>query len=297
VAFEVGPPGNWEVVSLDEARRAFSSTVGAALSAAAAEPADIAAAAFGVAGVDWPADEELVAELVRSLELPAPFVVANDAFPALRAGAAENVGCVSSAGTGSVTAGRNAAGETFRTLAVGAGEQSGAGGLVFDALDAIAAAHHGDGAPTALTDSLLVAAGADSVSELFRRIEREGLQIGAEQAPVVLELAAAGDGVAVEIARRAGERLARTAAAVATRLGLAAGSFPLVRAGSVHLAGSTTLDGAFTETAARLVPTGEVTVTRMPPAAGAVLLAIESAARPAPFEAVARHFEAKAVAV
>ena len=293
-AFELGPAGNWESVSVAEAREAFATTIGAALDASDASATDIRAAAFGVAGVDWPGDEELVAGFTQPPGLPPP-VVLNDAFPALRAGAPDNVGCVSCAGTGSVTAGRNAAGETFRTLALGIGEQGGAIGLVQDALAAVAAEHHGDGPPTALTERLLDAAAADSVSELFRRSEREHRPLGAEHAPIVLELADAGDVIAAGIAERAGRRLAETAAGVASRLQLSQAAFTLVRAGAVHLAASPALDQAFAETVAELLPRAELALARMPPAAGAALIAIETTGGQAPFDALAGHFQSQAL--
>ena len=293
-AFETGPAGNWEAVTVEKAREAFGTTIGAALDAAGAEPAQVAGAVFGVAGVDWPGDEARVTGFVRSLELPSP-VVLNDAFPALRAGAPDNVGCVSCAGTGSVTAGRNAAGEAFRTLALGIGEQGGAIGLLEDALAAVAAEYHGDGPATALTRRLLEAAGVDSVGELFRRAEREQRRLGPEQAPLVLELADGGDAVAIEIARRAGRRLAETAAGVAARLGLADAAVPVVRTGAVHLASCTAFDRSFEETAAELLPRAEVVLAQMPPAAGAALLAVEAAGRPGPFAALAGHFHSDAL--
>lgn len=294
-AFELGPPGNWEVVGPDEARESFAQTAGAALATASAGRADLRAAVLGVAGVDWPEDHQVVSDFIRPLGFPAATLVTNDAFPALRAGAAKNIGCVSCAGTGSVTGGRNAAGETFRTLAVGVGENAGAVGLVRDALEAVARAHHGDGPPTALTVLFLEAANADSVEELFRLAERENRRVGPEIAPLVLESAAAGDAAAVEIAERAGCELARTAASVAARLELQAAPFTLVRAGAVHLAGSAILDRSFEQTAARLLPTAEITLTRMPPAAGAALLAIESTGGVAPFETVAGQFDQEAL--
>ena len=51
--------------------------------------------------------------------LGGPRLITNDAFAALRAGISGSAGCVSSAGTGAVAAGRNEAGETARTMARG----------------------------------------------------------------------------------------------------------------------------------------------------------------------------------
>ena len=90
------------------------------------ERSEIAASAFALSGVDWPGDPALLAGALDGLRLGGRRLVTNDAFAALRAGIGGSAGCVSSAGTGAVAAGRNEAGETARTMALGFGELGGA---------------------------------------------------------------------------------------------------------------------------------------------------------------------------
>ena len=131
-------------------------------------------------------------------------LITNDAFAALRAGISGHAGCVSSAGTGAVAAGRNAAGETARTMALGFGEIGGAGDIVERSLWACARMREASGPDTALATALCDALGARDLDDLFESITRRGLAAGAELAPLVLGVAAGGDGVARELLAGAG---------------------------------------------------------------------------------------------
>ena len=115
-----------------------------------------------------------------------------------------------SAGTGSVTAGRNRAGETFRTMAIGFGERGGGSDLVLEALHAIARTKHGQAPPTLLEERFLGALGLERRDAAVRgdhaprpRARR------AELAPLVLGAAADDDPAAIVIAHEMGDALAR----------------------------------------------------------------------------------------
>ncbi|HEV8652936.1 MAG TPA: BadF/BadG/BcrA/BcrD ATPase family protein [Actinomycetes bacterium] len=107
---------NWEDTSIDLARLALEEAITGALAVAGAEPGGLAASAFGLAGLDWDDDRPMLAGLVDPLGLGGPRKLDNDSFIALRAGTAHPFGVVVIAGTGTVAAGRDAAGRTFRTL-------------------------------------------------------------------------------------------------------------------------------------------------------------------------------------
>jgi N-acetylglucosamine kinase-like BadF-type ATPase len=121
---------NWENAGLEGAVDAIAAAVAGALEDAGRARADVVATVFALAGVDWPADHVRLTAALEILGLGGTTLVTNDAFAALRAGASGPTGCVSSAGTGAVAAGRNAAGETARTMAEGFGELGGAGDIV-----------------------------------------------------------------------------------------------------------------------------------------------------------------------
>ena len=110
---------NWEDAGLEAARAALAEAVGGALAAAGVRPGDLAASAFGLAGLDWDDDRPMLAALVDPLGLGGPRTLENDSFIALRAGASRPFGVVVIAGTGTVAAGRDPAGRSFRTFGLG----------------------------------------------------------------------------------------------------------------------------------------------------------------------------------
>ncbi|HWQ14555.1 MAG TPA: BadF/BadG/BcrA/BcrD ATPase family protein, partial [Roseiflexaceae bacterium] len=210
--------GNWEVVGLEGAYLAYATAAEEALGSAGLRREQIAAAGYALAGMDWPSDEARLVPLIERLGLPGPRALVNDTFAALRAGAPEGVGVAVIAGTGSTIAGRNRAGRTFRTFGLGAlwGEFQGASGLVWGAFRALGRSYFGSGPPTALEPRILAVCGASSVPELAERLSRgEADWPGGTLAPLVLEVAEAGDVVAQEIVREAGTEIGHTAAAVA----------------------------------------------------------------------------------
>lgn len=267
--------GNWEGIGTAAALAAFESALDAALAAAGARRSRLSASCFALAGLDWPADVEMLDAAIARLGLGGRRAVVNDSFAALRAGCREAHGCVSVAGTGGVAAGRNRAGETFRTMAIGWGEANGAGGLVEAAVDAVARHANGAGEPTALGARLADAMGAASVDDLFRRGAREGRLPRADLAPLVIAAAADADAVAVRLVEQQGALNADTVLGVARRLDMLDDTFELVRSGGLHRAGSALFDGAFDRAVHAGAPAATIVALRAPPVIGAALLALE----------------------
>ena len=272
---------NWENVGLEGAVRAVARAVDAALAEAGCARRDTRAAAFALAGVDWPDDHARLAAALEGLALGGRHVVTNDAFAALRAGASGPVGCVSSAGTGAVAAGRNAAGETARTMAEGFGELGGAGDIVERAIWACARMREWSGPETALAGAICGALGVRDLDDLFESIKRRGLAPGADLSRLVLEVAAGGDAVARGLLEEQGRSLADEVLGVARRLGMIGTPFELVIAGSVHLAGSPTLDRAFAERVAGAAPGAQIVPLRERAVIGAARLALDLLEEPA----------------
>jgi N-acetylglucosamine kinase-like BadF-type ATPase len=266
---------NWESIGLADAVNAIVLAVDTALAEAGHTRRDVAAAVFALAGVDWPADHVRLAGALDFLGLGGERYVTNDAFAALRAGTSGRAGCVSSAGTGAVAAGRNEAGQTARTMAEGFGELGGAGDIVERALWACARMREASGPETALASALCAALGTPDLDSLFESIKRQGLAVGAELAPVVLEVAARGDEVAQRLLEEQGRSLADEVLGVARRLGMLEEAFELVIAGSVHLAGSLPLDTAFAERVAARAPRAQIIPLRERAVVGAARLALD----------------------
>jgi len=270
-----GGCSNWESAGLQGAVNAIASAVDDALEESGRARREIAASAFALAGVDWPSDHVRLAGALEVLGLAGERFVTNDAFAALRAGASGPVGCVSSAGTGAVAAGRNEAGETARTMAEGFGELGGAGDIVERALWACARMREASGPETELAPALCGALGVRDLDDLFESIKRRGLAPGAEHARLVLAIAEGGDEVAERLLTEQGRSLADEVLGVARRLDMLDTSFELVIAGSVHLAGSPFIDIAFEERVADFAPRAQIVRLRERAVVGAARLALD----------------------
>ncbi len=276
-----GGGANWEGVGVDAVGVVLGELLDRALGAAGRDRQDVAAWVCCLAGVDWPSDPDRLAPVLDRLGVGGDRLVLNDSFAALRAGTTGPVGCVSIAGTGAVCAGRNARGEVARTMGVGIGEGSGAWTIVTGALGAVAEAHHHSGPATALTDRLLAGAGVADADAFFEGVTRGTVPVGADLAPLVIEVAAAGDPVAVEVVRSAGTRHGRDLAGLADRLGLGTEDVEVVLAGGVHVHGAGDFRDAFCETVLAAVPGARFVVLEAAPVVGAALLALELAGWPA----------------
>lgn len=276
-----GGGANWEGIGTDAVGEVLGRLLDEALGSAGRDRDSVAAWVCCLAGVDWPSDPVRLAPVLDGLGVAGERLLLNDSFAALRSGTSGPVGCVSIAGTGGVCAGRNAAGEVARSMGVGIGEGSGAWTLVSGALAAIAEAHHHSGPATALTERFTAAAGVDGAEDYFEGVTRGTVAVGADLAPLVLEVAVSGDRVAEAVARDAGERHGRDLAGLADRLGLTREPLEVVLAGGVHVHGAGPFRSAFCSTVLDRVPEAEFIVLESPPVVGAALLALELAGWPA----------------
>lgn len=273
-------PANWETVGLRGSADTIGDAVDRALAAAGLTRGGLSAAVFGLAGVDWPSDVARLETAYEPLALRCPRVILNDSFIALRAGARAPWGVVVIAGTGTVAAGRNRAGETFRTLGLGRllGDEGSASDVAEAALIAVARAFVGRGPATSLSEGLCERLGVGSVAQLLEEHSRGG-EPELNAAPMVLAHAARGDEVARGIVEWAGGELGEGAAVVARRLGMDSEPFELVMSGGLFHDGSELLEARI----ASEVPTALLTRLEAPPVTGAVLMALEMVGgRPTP---------------
>ncbi|MFM7065194.1 MAG: N-acetylglucosamine kinase [Actinomycetes bacterium] len=276
VALASGGSANWESVGLEQTGTLLGELLDHALAVVGESRHALVGAAACLAGVDWDADVARVDPELNRAGLPAHRLLLNDSFAALRAGLPGTWGCVSVAGTGGVCAGRSPSGEVARSMGVGLGEGSGAWTVVGSAIEAVAAAHHHAGPPTALVDALLSATGTDSVPELFEGLSRGQVHLSGDLATQVMAVAAGGDPVATDLVRGAGERHGRDLAGLADRLGLVGEpTVDVVLAGGIHVHGEGAFRSGFTEAVRTRVPGARFTVLDAPPVVGAVLLALE----------------------
>ena len=225
-------------------------------------------ACIGLSG--GPADKEALArEIVNAKH----YAFTHDALIALSGATAGGHGVVTIAGTGSIAFGRNSVGRTARVGGWGYifGDEGSAFDLVRKALRAALRFEEGWGPPTALRDALLEAAGSTgSMNNLLHRFytgEFPRARIAAF-APLVDELALAGDAVARDILNDAAQSLATIAAAVRGQLFAPAEIVTMSYAGGAFR--SVMLLERF-RLLVELVDGNRVTAPRFGPAAGALI--------------------------
>ena len=269
---------NWEDTGLESAKIALEVAITGALGDAGVRPGDLAASAFGLAGLDWDGDRPMLAALVDPLGLGGPRRLDNDSFIALRAGTSQPFGVVVIAGTGTVAAGRDPAGRSFRTFGLDPmyGDFGSATDVAEEAVHAVADAYTGRGQPTTLSELLPPLAGCSSPVELLHRLSRGAIPLP-PAAPMVLAEAAAGDPACKAIVIRVGTALGSSAALVARRLGLDRQAFETVMAGGLFRGRSQLLETAMTGVLHQAAPLARPVLLGCKPVIGAVIEALELA--------------------
>ncbi len=274
---------NPQSAGFDTAVDHLETAIRAALQTAAADGQDrIDRLVLGIAGASHPADRaRLRAMLAARLPVAetAVHVVLDVALVLPAAGLAQGVALV--AGTGSSAFGVAPDGRSV--VGGGWGYLIGDEGSAFDvgrqALRALALAHDGQGPTTRLTDRIVhhfaVAGPRDLIPAVYQA--RSPRTTIADLAPLVVEVAQAGDPEARRVLARAGRSLAGLACAVSHRLGLDREA-PVVCSGGLALAGE-----LFLNPLRRGLRRGGLTdfrILREPAAIGALRLATGEVALP-----------------
>ena len=257
----------------EAAVREIVGAASAALDEAGAAAPDLAAAAFSLAGADWPEDfAYLRRELRGRLALGEDPEIVNDAVGGLRSGRDDMIGVAVVIGTYSAVAARNAAGELFH---LGFWPDStGAHALGSQALAAVWRHMLDLGPETSLLGRALDRWGAANAHELLHALTRIGGPEESEArrfADAVLDEAEAGDRVARTIVQAVAGRMGDYARVCASRTGQLGAPFPLVLCGSVLRHPSPLLRSVLLSR----VPGGEPVYPDVEPVAGAVLLSAD----------------------
>jgi N-acetylglucosamine kinase-like BadF-type ATPase len=273
-----GGPSNWEDVGIVGAGETLRAAVLEAIQQAGILPADVVGCVFGLAGMDWEDDQRRMHSLPDSFAFGGPSDVVNDSFVALRAGSSHPWGVVVIAGTGAIAGGRNRAGDTFRTLGLGAafGDFGSATDVSDEGVRAVAEAATGKGPPTALSDALCAHTGLDSILQVLEELSRGRLD-SSRFGPLVAQVAVDGDEVAREILERAGTSLGGSAAAVIRRLEMQDDEFEIVLSGGMLRGASEDVRVALEAVVRPEAPRATFVRLRTAPVVGAVLLAMEAA--------------------
>jgi N-acetylglucosamine kinase-like BadF-type ATPase len=262
---------------VDEALGAIETAARQALEQAGAQPRELSAAVFSLAGADWPEDYALyLDELTRRLGLPPRTSIVNDAIGALRAGTEDGLGVSIVCGTFGAVGARSASGATWHASFWL--ERAGARELGQRALRAVFRAHLGLGTATSLTAPVLELYGERDPETLLHRLTRRREDEEARPevgwaAGLVLDHAEAGDPAAREIVDSEAARLSDVALVAASKVGLDP-SYPVVLAGGVFRHPSALLRDAIGRRIRVAAPEARIVTATFPPAAGALLLAL-----------------------
>jgi N-acetylglucosamine kinase-like BadF-type ATPase len=278
IGFGVGGPGNYESIGWEGLRTTLQMITQGALETAGMDITQIAGAGFGIAGYDWPLEREPTLEAIRTLELIAPIEVVNDAIIGLLAGASQGWGIAIIAGTGENCWGidrqRRYGRLTGNSLLMD--EYGGASTIVLKALHAVARQWGCRGPATDLSRVFLEDTRASSLSELLEGYATDRFQINPELAPLIFQVAEAGDQVAVGVIRWAALGLADMVNGVVRQLSFENLNFEVVLIGGVFKGGQLILEPM--KTAVREVAPGARFVRlNAPPVVGGVLLGMEQA--------------------
>ncbi len=135
------------------------------------------------------------------------------------------------------------------------------------------------GPATQLTPALMRYLGATDVVDMLHGLASDRLRIDAAAAPLIFEVAAQGDAVAIDLIRWAGRELGELAKAVIRQLNFEALEFDVVLVGSMFNGGALLID-PLRESIAELAPGARLVRLQTLPVVGAVLLGMEQAQWP-----------------
>jgi len=257
-------------------------SVTAALADAAATPAEVVHAGCYLTAIDLDSEQTAMHAAVSRLPWAGrSLIVDNDVFALLRAGTEARDAAVVVCGTGINGVAVRADGATARMLALGqiSGDWGGASGLAEEVLWYSARAEDGRGEPTALREALLRWTGRASIHDVILAVHMGELSFASWWGRVadVVEIANAGDAVAISLVERQGTEIGLLAASLLDRLGLAGSVVPVVLGGGIGAAGDALLVAAARRALLGRAPLAELSVISAAPVTGAVRLALESA--------------------
>ena len=232
-----------------------------------------------LAGADFPRDVRLLTRAAEAERLARRYLVRNDAFAALRAGAEAGWGIALICGAGINAVGVSPAGRTAAFPAVGeiSGDWGGSWSVGMAGLAAAVRARDGRGPRTDLERSVPAHFGLAQPAAVTRAFygQRVPMARVRELSPVVFAAAATGDAVAREIVDRLADELAAMAVALGRRLGLLRRDVAIVLAGGVFRTDDPAFYRRLEERIHARMPGARVARLTAPPVLGAALLGLD----------------------
>ncbi|MDX2185824.1 MAG: BadF/BadG/BcrA/BcrD ATPase family protein [Opitutaceae bacterium] len=255
--------------------RTLRTVVGEALGEAGVKPDQVAAAAFSLAGADWPEDFDLLSQELGSLGWGGPWRVFNDAQGALRGCSVDGFGVAMVCGTFGTVAAKHPNGtEWFAGPFCTAGGGTGIGKT---GLHAVIHAHLGVAPATRITEELMALTGrptpAEAVKVFTSRVDGAAPSL-AGITPAVVAAANSGDAVALGILGRAADELAYLVDAAVRHTGLA-DVFTVYQTGGMPKDPASAWARTLRERVLSMYPKVEYRPADLEPLGGAVMLATD----------------------
>ena len=277
-----GAGSNHQLVGLDAAFSVLAGLVSEAAAEAGLDAGTCPAqhAAVYLAGADFPREVEMLLGRVSLAGWAAEVSLDNDTFALLRAGtsAANRIAVVCGAGINCV--GVSAAGDILRFPSVGviSGDWGGGATLGTEALFLAVRAEDGRGQPTALREAIMQHFGTPSVVDVTAALHFGEMPRGRlhELVPVLLRVAALGDGPARAVVDRQAEEVFLLVRAAVDRLALRDQPTDVVLGGGVLAARHPLLMKEVSRRLAAYAPRANLLVVDDPPVVGAALLGLDS---------------------
>jgi N-acetylglucosamine kinase-like BadF-type ATPase len=235
-----------------------------------------------LANADLPAEVEQLTALFEERGWAESVYVTNDTFALLRSGVDEPRGVAVVCGAGINCSGMLPDGRTARFTALGklTGDWGGGAQLAEEAFWSASRAEDGRGPATALVSALPAhygLASLDAVIEAFHFGELAS-ERQLEAGPVLFQVAAAGDTVALGIIHQQAEEIVAMALSALRRLDLLGEPVTVVLGGGVLTAGHSVLLDRVTRLLAEVAPKAVPRVVDVPPVVGAALLGLDHTA-------------------
>lgn len=279
-----------ESLSMEGAKREMGARIGELLQMARLGIGDVAAGAFGLAGIDQPLQQRELTRILREIGF-VNFIAMNDSFLGIKAGSESGIGICSINGTGTASGGIDRHGNWMQVGGLGklSGDYGGGQYIAEEAILGVYNAIFRFGEATGLVPPMLSLFHCDAPDDFHvacsTEFATERRVTAKEIIDILFQQSTAGDPVSRRIVTHVAEELARSAAGCAVRLQFE-GVIPVVLIGSVWTKGRhQPMIDHFQEVFCRLTKREcRIILLEAPPAAGSVLWALELALKKMPVD-------------
>ena len=280
LGFAHGGPGSWEAAGYVGLSASLGDVANRALLAAGITANQVDAAGLGLAGYDWPSQENAHIQAITTAGIKPPFRLVNDTILGIIAGSREGWGIAIVSGTGcncrGISNDHQHQGRVVGGAGTWSGEAAGGADILARAMRAVTYEWNKRGPATGLSQAFLAQTGAKDLDELIEGVYLARYPFDPGLVLLVFEAAHSGDMQALEVLRWAGQELAGMAVGVVNQLALNSAQFDVVLIGSIF-DGHPLIKQSLSESLMRSAPGARLVRLSVPPVVGAVLLAMEEA--------------------